>query len=81
MLLLVLPLFVAFCWYVTYPGEMSCITGELELKFILSGFSMVTTHGAGKGGKLCDRESKSCAASVSSALRSRKMESLDVDVE
>lgn len=33
---------------------------------------MVTTEGAGRGGKLWDRESRSCAASVSSALRVRK---------
>lgn len=37
---------------------------------------MVTTQGAGNGGKLCDSDSRSWAASVSSALRSRKMESL-----
>lgn len=35
---------------------------------------MVTTHGAVRGGSDCDRDSKSCAASVSSALRSRNSE-------
>lgn len=36
-----------------------------------SGFCrMVTTQGAGSGGKLCDKDNKSWAASVSSTVRS-----------
>lgn len=35
---------------------------------------MVTTHGACSGGKLCDRDNKSWAASVSSILRSLNIE-------
>lgn len=31
---------------------------------------MVTTQGAGSGGKLCDKDNKSWAASVSSTVRS-----------
>lgn len=34
-----------------------------------SSLGMVTTPGAGRGGRLCDRDKRSCAASVSSALR------------
>lgn len=45
-----------------------------------SGFCrMVTTQGAGSGGKLCDKDNKSWAASVSSTVRSLDDDDGDVD--
>lgn len=41
---------------------------------------MVTTQGAGSGGRLCDKDSRSCAASVSSTLLSRKTLAAEVEL-
>ena len=39
-------------------GIISCITCELTLKLV-TGWSIVTTQGAGSGGKLCDKDKRS----------------------
>lgn len=53
--------------------DISCIMGKCSggLCDATSCFIMVTTQGGISGGRLCDSESRSCAASVSSTLRPR----------
>lgn len=52
-------------------GSISCTTVEFGegVGYKGVGWCIVMTLGAGKGGNDCDKESRSCAASVSSMLR------------
>lgn len=55
--------------------DISCMMGKCSgadlCALATSCFMMVTTQGGISGGRLCDSDNRSCAASVSSTLRPR----------
>lgn len=55
-----------------YLGVISRMVDD-EARIWVVEAGIVTTHGAMSGGRLCDRDSRSWAASVSSILRSRNI--------